>query len=168
MVRLAVSLSLIAVLGCSSTSPGPDEAGVTTDPSGGTSQESGAMDETTSASESESGPKLDVAPLQDVPMPACWVTYLTEADANAAAGPDCGFGPFDPSEATEYLEVCVERPPNVDCTDICPANALCEGMQACYSPNRSDGGGWWQMCGPNETMDTCCLVLAKPGPMTTD
>jgi hypothetical protein len=166
--RLVLALPLFAALGCSSTAPSPDEAGVTTEPSGSADVETGVMDETTSESESESGFKLDVAPLQDFPMPACWVTYLTEAEANAAAPPDCSFGPFDPGEVIDYLEVCAEPPRNGDCASICPPNALCEGMEACYSPNLSDGGGWYQMCGPNETVDGCCLLLAKPGAVTTN
>jgi hypothetical protein len=136
--RLTLALLLIAALGCSSTAPRPDEAGVTTDPS-----------------DSESGYKLDVAPLQDVSMPACWVTWLSEAEANAAAAPDCSFGPFNPNEPVSYIEVCVERPPNGDCASICPPNALCEDMQTCH-----EGGNWLQMCGPNETADSCCVLVA--------
>lgn len=168
---LALALPLLAALGCSSTPPGPDEAGVTTDPSGSAdadsntsmSQETSAMDETSSASESESGSKLDFAPLQDLPMPACWVTYLTEAEANAAALPDCSFGPFDPGLAVDYYEVCVDRPPTGDCASICPPNALCEGMEVCFWIQ-----DWYQMCGPNETVDSCCLLLAVNAVVTTD
>jgi hypothetical protein len=174
MVRHALSLPLLAALGCSSISPNPDEAGVTTDPSdsadGNTSmsEETGAMDESTSASdsvgesESESGFKLDVAPQQDLPMPECWMTWLTEEEANAAAQPDCSFGPFDPGFPVDYYEVCVELPPDGDCASICPPNALCEGMEVCY------GLGWLQMCGPYESVDSCCLLLATSAPVTTD
>jgi hypothetical protein len=156
VARYALALPLLSALGCSSTGPRPDEAGVTTDPS-----------DSADGSESESGPKLDVAPLQDLPMPECWITYLTSAEANAAAAPDCTFGPFDPGETIEFLEVCAERPPDVDCASICPPDALCEGMEACYGAAPEDGGGWLQMCGPNETVDSCCLLLAKWGPQPT-
>jgi hypothetical protein len=172
MRPLAIALPLLVALGCSSSSPNPDEAGVTTDPSDGAdvdsntsmSQETGAMDESTSASESESdsGFKLDVAPLQDVAVPECWSTYLTGEEANAAAAPDCSFGPFDPGFPVDYYEVCVELPPDGDCASICPPNALCEGMEVCY------GLGWLQMCGPYESVDSCCLLLATSAPVTTD
>jgi hypothetical protein len=175
MVRHLALALLLAALGCSSTSPGPDEAGVTTDPSGSAdvdsnasmSQDTGATDETTGVSdsegESESGFKLDVAPLQDMPMPECWVTVLTEAEANEAAAPDCSFGPFDPGFPVDYYDVCVDLPPTGDCASICPPNALCEGMASCYY-----GGNPLQICGPNQTADGCCLLIASPAAVTTD
>jgi hypothetical protein len=131
--NISLALALLAALSCSSTTPsGPDEAGVTTDPS-----------------DSESGYRLDVAP-------ACSLIWLNEAEANAAAQPDCSFGPFSPNDHVTYLEVCVERPSTGDCASICPPDALCEGMQLCY------GGEYWlQMCGPNETQDSCCVLLAN-------
>jgi hypothetical protein len=143
MASRTLALPLLAALGCSSTPPGPDEAGVTTDPS--------------TTSESESGYKFDIAPLQDSPMPACWLTHLTAEEANAAAAPDCSFGPFDPGLPVGYLEVCVERPPTGDCASICPPNALCEGMETCYGGEAN----WLQMCGPNETVDSCCVLLVN-------
>jgi hypothetical protein len=163
---LVLALPLLTALGCSSTPTRPDEAGVTTDPSDSDSTDvdtnTSMSQETSAMDESESGYKLDVAPQQDLPMPECWVTYMTEAEANAAAAPDCSFGPFDPGYPVDYYEVCVEHPPNGDCASICPPNALCEGMEVCFGMNLL------QTCGPYETMDSCCLLLATPAAVTTD
>jgi hypothetical protein len=111
-MSLALVWPLLTAPGCSSTPSDHDEAGVTTDPS-----------------DSETSYRLDVAPEQDLPMPACWMTWLNEAEANAAAQPDCSFGPFSPNDPVTYLEVCVERPSTGDCASICPPDALCEGMR---------------------------------------
>jgi hypothetical protein len=107
-----------------------------------------------SESESEGGFKLDLAPSDDTPPESsCWGFYLTEADA-IAAYPDCGIIPFDPNIPVDYVQLCVDRPPDGDCADICPPDMLCEGMAECFVD------GWFGMCGPYETDDSCCLLLA--------
>lgn len=144
--------SLLALLGCSPTPPNPDEAGVTTDPGG-------------SSEDSNGGPKLDIPPIEDgdgekwdiLPsgdLPHCWTTYyMNQAEANDAH-PDCVFEPFGPD--VEFVEMCVDRPLDGDCADICPAGELCEGMgyPACFWTD------WEQLCGPYETANSCCLLLA--------
>ena len=130
---------MLALLGCSATPPEPDEAGVTTDP-GGSSEDSNG-----------DGPKLDVTPVGD--LPHCWMTfYMSETEVNAAH-PDCVFDLIEPDN--EFAEMCVDRPVDGDCADICPADELCEGMGSAACPWTD----WAERCGPYETADSCCLVL---------
>lgn len=119
--------------------------------SGSMSEESGFMDE----SESEGGLKLDLSPLSDIPPPAeCWATYLLEEEV-VAMHPDCALGPFDPSLYIEYVEICVTPPPDGDCAAICPPDMLCMGMDSCF------WGSSYGMCGPYQTDDGCCLIVAS-------
>lgn len=179
LASLAVASPLLMLAaGCSPAPPSGEEGGVTTNPgsndgnadsldadvdSGSSmssmSSESGLMDESGSTDEeSESGMKLDLEYKYDIPPPAeCWVAYLTEAEV-VAAHPDCALGPFDPNNYTQFYEVCVTHPADGDCSDICPPDMMCEGMGDCY---------WWGnfgMCGPYETEEACCLIVAGEQP----
>lgn len=170
-------LVAFALLGCSSTGSSTDDAGVTTDPSGtgssmsastgmGTSTDSStdetSMGETDSSdTNSSNGFPLDIA---DPPMPGCWTEELTLEQAEA--WPECMLAPVDPNNHSIFIEVCVELPPSGSCADICPPDDLCEGMAEC--DYWSGWGGWFQMCGPSESVDGCCLLLEIPGPVTTD
>jgi rubrerythrin len=117
------------------------------------SSESGPMEE-----ESDSGVKLDVSPLYDVPPATqCWTSYLSEEEA-LAAHPDCTLGPLDPNLYAQYYEICVDHPPDGNCADICPPDMLCFGMQACF------WSSIYGVCGPYETADACCLIIAGEEP----
>lgn len=162
-----LSAWLVLVLGCSSNGSTSDDAGVTTDPSGGNSGMSAStgtdetgMDESSMDETSDSGFRLDLGQ-PDLPSPQCWYEDLTMEEAHA--WPDCMLAPSDPNSFPMFIEVCVELPESGACADICPPDELCEGMESC-----DHWGTWFQMCGPNQTEDSCCLLLEIPGPITTD
>jgi hypothetical protein len=166
--QLGVTAPLLGAA-CSPTPPTGDEGGVTTNPGSndghadspdgevGSDVDDGPMEDE-SEDESESGFKLDVSPVSDVPPPPqCWGMWLTEEEA-LAAYPDCTLGPFDPNLYAQYLDLCVEHPPDGSCADICPPGELCFGMEACY------WGSLYGICGPYETADGCCLLIAGEQP----
>jgi hypothetical protein len=154
-------VSLLVTLGCSPRPPVSDEAGVTTDP-GGSSESSGTTGGQKldlGGSEDEGG-KLDVAPIGDLPQ--CWTTYYMTLEEANAAHPDCVLELFSPD--AEFAEMCVDRPVGGSCADICPTDQLCEGMNGSVGCPWTD---WYQLCGPYETADSCCLLLEVGVPQTT-
>lgn len=165
--------------GCSPAPPsGEEEGGVTTNPSssgndsleGEAEGEVGSTDDGTDTNadedtgmmeESESdtdGIRLDVMPRYDIPPPpACTSMDLPEDEA-AALYPECDLGPLDPNLGHRYFELCVDLPPNGDCSSICPPDQLCEGMELCYwTPPVS-------VCGPFMSEDGCCLLTVGEDP----
>jgi hypothetical protein len=166
--QLAVAAPLLAA-GCSPSPPATtDEGGVTTNPgsndgsgdspdgevSSEVDSESGPMEETGALDESESGVKMDMFHVTDAQqLPQCWMSYVTEEEV-VAAHPDCTLGPFDPNLYVQFFEVCVELPADGDCAAICPPGMLCLGMESCYWSQ------WYEVCGPYQTVDGCCLIVA--------
>lgn len=157
--------------GCSPAPPsGEEEGGVTTNPSSGNNSlegeaegEVGSTDDGTDTNADEDtgmmeesdtdGVRLDVSPLLDIPPPpACTLLELSEDDA-AALYPTCEVTPVEPNVGLYYFELCVQQPPNGDCSSICPPGELCEGMTWCY------WGVEESVCGPFVGEDGCCLLI---------
>jgi hypothetical protein len=162
---------LVLAVGCSPAPPSNDEGGVTTNPGSNdgdvdsadaeSMEESGSLEEegVPEEEEGESGVKLDVSPVADLPPPPpqCWMEWWTEMDV-VAMYPDCTLGPFDGNLQPSYFHLCV-GPVEGDCSEICPPEMLCEGMGSCYWTS------WFDMCGPYQTDDgSCCLAIAGEDP----
>ena len=148
---------------------GEEEGGVTTNPSGAEGEvgeaevstdpsEAGpGEDEGPSETDSSTGEqKFDIQPpVLDVNpnAPSCWWEWIAP-ELLGEQFPGCTLGPFDPNLYPEYAEICVDRPEDGECADIC-GDELCEGMEDCLYATILDS------CGIFEDETSCCAVVAS-------